>query len=132
VGGVGRFLPRRQLHHPLHHVGGDPRRSTRPGGIPLQTCHAQGQEAATPARHFLGRDLHGGRDLLILPAGGSQQHDPSPLDHACRKRAAARPLLQGRLLVGTQGNGRAIRILWVSCLLDGYRIIMVIIYDALH
>jgi hypothetical protein len=105
VGGVGRLLPSRQVHHTPHKTSRDLGRTTGPGRIAFQAGQAQGQEPATPARYFLGRDPQGGRDLLVLPAFGGQQHDPSTFHHACRKRPAASPLLQGGVLVRTQGDG---------------------------
>jgi len=86
VSGVRRLLLSRHAHHTPRQTGGDLGSTAGPGGIALQSRHAQGQKPATPARYFLGRDLHRGSDLLVLSAFGGQQHDSSTLHQSRRKR----------------------------------------------
>src|SRR5262249_23247477 len=52
VGSVGRVVPRRQVHHPSHHLGRDLGSSPRPWRIALQSGQAQGEEPCTPSRNF--------------------------------------------------------------------------------
>jgi hypothetical protein len=104
VSGVRRLPLSRHAHYPSRQTGRDRGSTAGPGGIAFQSRHAQSQNPATPARYFLGRDLHRGRDLFVLPTFG-EQHDQRTLDHWRRKRPAASPLLQGGLLIRTQGDG---------------------------
>ena len=106
VGGVGRFLMQRHLHHLLHLPVGDAARAARPRCVFLKGSDPAGEEAVTQTRRLLRRDAHPLGNLLVLQAFGGQQHDPRPLHHARRQRTSSCHPLQGLSLFRVQFNCR--------------------------
>ena len=58
----------------------------------------------TPARNFFGRHGQENSNVLVLPAGGREQHDARPLYYTQRQRAAPHLGFQHRPLLRTQRN----------------------------